>query len=177
MLDIAWRTGLTLVALLSLMILAPNLSFGTAPYRLEEALGQTPQALVDQYLTEVAQGDLGAAQALWGGPRPPDGSLEATVAPVSADLGRYGQGMRYRVVDVSWWRTCCEPAAIDNPDTAGVATIRVAITDGEQRERIYIFETRVAGSSGGTPAGSSFRNWVITGAHPETRVSEVEVWR
>lgn len=169
--DIAWRMVCTVLALLMLMILAPNLSFSTAPYRLEEALGQTPEALVSQYLTAVAQRDVGAALTLW------QESAASASAPVTEELTRYGSGMQYRVVDVSWWRTCCEAAAIDDPDTASVATIRVVIAGGDRGAQIYVFEAWAAGGPWGESSGSPFRDWVITGAHAESQVSAVQTWR
>lgn len=175
--DIAWRMGFTVMALLGLMVLAPNLRFSTAPSRLEEALGQTPQALVAQYLTAVARGDLGTAQALWQEPAESDGSPEYVRASVTEQLARYGSGMQHQVMDVTWWRTCCEAAAVDDPDTAGVATIRVAIMGGDQRAQIYIFETRAGGGPWGERAVSSFRDWAITGAHLESQVPEIQAWR
>jgi hypothetical protein len=175
--DIAWRMALTLMALLALVTLAPNLSFSTAPYQLEEALGQPPQAVVSHYLTAVAQGDVEAALALWQEPVAPDGSPNGVRASVTEGLARYGTGMQHGVVDVTWWRTCCEAAAIDDPDTAGVAAVRVAITGDDQGTQIYVFEVRAGDGQGGEPSGPSLRDWVITGAHREHQVSQVQAWR
>lgn len=175
--DIAWRMGLTLMALLGLMVLAPKLTFNTAPSRLEEALGQTPQALVTDYLGFVARGNLETALALWPEPAEPEGTLEEVRASVTEELARYGAGMQYRVMGVTWWRSCCEVSAIDDPDTASVATIRVAITSGDQGAQTYLFETRAGDGPWGEPAGTSFREWAITGVHREGEVSEVQAWR
>jgi hypothetical protein len=175
--DIAWRMGFTLMALLALMTLAPNLSFSTAPYRLEEALGQTPQALVARYLTAVARGDVGAALDLWPEAAKPEGPVEAAAVSVTEELARYGAGMQYQVLDVSWWQTCCEGAAIDDPDTAGVATIRVAITGRDPGTQIYIFEAQAAGGPWGESPGSPFRDWTLTGVRPESQLSAVQAWR
>lgn len=175
--DIAWRMGFTLMALFGLMTLAPNLRFRAAPYRLEEALGRTPQALVTHFLTEVAGGDLGAALALWQEPAESAGSLEAAGAWVTEELARYGTGMQHQVVDVSWWRTCCEAIPIGDPDTADVATIRVSISGEDQRAQIYIFEAQADGGPWGKSASPSMRDWVLTGAHLESQVTEVQAWR
>jgi hypothetical protein len=175
--DIVWRVGVTLIALVVLMTLAPNLSFSTTPYRLEEALGQTPQALVSDYLTAVALGDLEAALALWQEPAMPDSSLEVIGTSVSRELAQYGAGMQHQVVDVTWWRTCCEAVTIDDPDTAHVATIRVVISGEDQPGQIYVFETQAGNGTWRGIAASSLRNWVIAGAYLESQVPEAQVWR
>lgn len=175
--DIVWRLGVTLMALLVLMTLAPNLSFSTTPYRLEEALGQTPQALVIDYLTAVARGDLEAALALWQEPARSDASLEATRTSVTNELARHGASMQHQVLDVTWWRTCCEAVAIDNPDTAHVATIRVAIAGEDQREQIYVFEMQTDQGASGVTAATALRDWVIAGAYFESQVPELQAWR
>lgn len=175
--DIAWRMGVTLMVLIVLMTLAPNLSFGTTPYRLEEALGQTPQELVIDYLTAVAQGDLEAALALWQEPARPDPSLEIVRTSMTKELARYGAAMQRQILDVTWWRTCCEAVAIDDPNTAHVATIRVAIAGEDQREKIYVFEMQAGNGAAGLTAVSSLRDWAISGAHLETQMPEVQVWR
>jgi hypothetical protein len=169
--EIAWRMGFTLVALVVLMTLAPHLSFGTTPYRLEEALGQTPQALVTDYLSAVAQGELEAALTLWQGPAGPERSA------MTEELARYGASMQHRVVDVTWWRTCCEAVPIDDPDGASVATIRVTIRGEDQGAQIYVFETRAGEEARDGAAISSMRDWTIVGAHRESQVSEIQAWR
>lgn len=177
MLDIAWRGGATLIALIVLMTLAPNLSFGTTHYLLEQALGQTPQALVSDYLTAIAGGDRQAALALWQEPNQPNIPQEAGPGAVAHELRAYVPGLEHELLDVIWWRTCSEPAAIDDPNEAGAAILRVAIRGEGQPEQIYLFEVRVPGGCLGTVGGYPIRRWVIADAVLESQIPVVQAWR
>lgn len=177
MLDIAWRVGVTLIALIVLMTLAPNLSFGTPHYLLEQALGQTPQALVSDYLTAIAGRDREAALALWQEPNQPNTPSQARPGTVARELRAYGPGLEHELLDVTWWRTCGEPAAIDDPNEAGAAILRVAIRGEGQPEQIYLFEVRVPGGCWSTVGGYPIRRWVIADAVLEGKIPVVQAWR
>ena len=55
--DLAWRIGFTLAILAALAIVALDASCSPAQHLLEQALGQTPQAQIADYVIAIAEGD------------------------------------------------------------------------------------------------------------------------
>jgi hypothetical protein len=169
--------GFTLTALVMLATVRPALSCDTAHYLLEQALGQTPEAQVRRYLAAISKEDRQQALSLWPGPATPNGALEARRASVTDELLGYGPELQYQVLDIVWWRTCCEPGVIDDPDEAGGANIRVAIRREGQPEVVYLFDVLVPGGYWGAAAGSSIRKWTLVDAYPEEANPLAWPWR
>jgi hypothetical protein len=155
---VLWRVGLTLTALMAVAILGSSV---------EQALGHTPRARIEAYLAAVAEANRQAALALWSPKGTPNTALEARREAVTDALLASGPGLEHRILDAEWWRTCCEPGVIDDPDRAGGARIRVAISSKGQPERIYVFDLLVPGGYWGAAAGNPVRQWAIRDVYPE----------
>ena len=165
--DITWRMGFTAIALTALAVLGLNVSCSPAHQLLEQALGRTPQREIANYLETTARGDRSAAIALWLEPAPDASALLERREAVTDSLIARGPGTNHRVLGVTWWRTCCEPAVIDDPAQAGGARVRVAIGGGVGPEEIYIFDLLVPGGYWGDAAGNPLRDWAIVDIYPE----------
>jgi hypothetical protein len=83
------------------------------------------------------------------------------------NLLAHGGSLEYRMLDTVWWRTCCEPAVIDDPAQAGGARVRVAISGRYEPEIIYAFDLLVPGGYWGDAAGNPLRDWVIADVFAE----------
>lgn len=167
--DIAWRIGLTLTSLAVLAVLGPTVSCSTAHHLLERALGRTPQAQIEQYLTAINKGDRRTALRFWSPPDQSNVALADRRQSVTDSLLAYGPYLEHRVLDVVWWRTCCEPGVITNPDEAGGARVQVAIHGNDQPEAVFFFDLLVPGGYWGAAAGYPVREWVIVDIYPETK--------
>ena len=166
--DITWRMGLTLMTLAALAFLGLNASCSPAHHLLEEALGRTPRNQIAGYLSAVAKGDRSAALDRWLAPASQQGGLVDRRTSVTDTLLAYGPGLEYHILDTVWWRTCCEPAVIDDPAQAGGARVQVAIDDGHGPETIYTFDLLVSGGVyWGDAAGNPMREWEIVDVYPE----------
>jgi hypothetical protein len=165
--DIVWRMGVTLMVLTILATIGLSTSCQPAHYLLEQALGRTPQAQIADYLAATSEGDRQAALALWSPPAAADVTLAARRESVTDDLLNYGPGLEYRVLAVEWWRSCCEPAVIPDPNEAGAARVRVAIWGASRPEEVYLFDLLVPGGSSGAAAGYPLREWAIIDIYAE----------
>ena len=165
--DITWRMGLTLMALAALAMLGLNASCSPAHHLLEEALGRTPRHQIASYLSAVSRGDRAAALALWLAPASHQAGLNHRRAAVTDTLLAHGRSLEYRVLDTVWWRTCCEPAVIDDPAQAGGARVQVAISSGSSSEKPYVFDLLVPGGYWGDAAGNPLRDWEIVDVYDE----------
>ena len=165
--DISWRMGITLMALTALAILGLNASCSPAHYLLEEALGRTPRNQIASYLSAIARGDRLAALERWTAPPAGDSGLTDRRDSVTETLLAHGRSLEYRMLDTVWWRTCCEPAVIDDPAQAGGARIRVAIGSGSGPETTYVFDLLVPGGYWGDAAGNPLRDWEIVDVYAE----------
>lgn len=175
--DTIWRTGVTLVALVVLAMLGSNASCSTSHLLVEKALGQTPQDQIKHYLAALAEGDRQAALALWSSPTTPSADLEIRRESVTDELLANGPRLKHRVLDLVWWRTCCEPAVIDDPAEAGGVHARVAIHSETLEERIYQFDLLVPGGYWGAAAGYPVRQWSIVDVYPENAAPLAWRWQ
>ena len=173
--DITWRTGFTLVALAILVMLGSNASGCTTHQLIEQALGQTPQDQIDRYVAGLANGERQVALALWSPPGTPDLALQTRRQSVTDELLTFGPRLEHEVLDLVWWRTCCEPAVIDDPAAAGGVRARVAIRN-EQLETIYRFDLLVPGGYWGAAAGYPIREWAIVDIYPESAGPLAWMW-
>jgi hypothetical protein len=165
--DITWRMGFTLLTLIALAVLGLNASCSPAYQLLEQALGQTPEKKIARYLEAVSRGDRSAALALWRTPASNSRTLSDRRNSVTETLLARGPGIGHRMLDLTWWRTCCEPAVIDDAAQAGGVRARVAIRDRYGAEEIYTFDLLVPGGYWGDAAGNPLREWVIVDLYPE----------
>ena len=165
--DLTWRMGFTVLALTALAVIGLNASCSPAYQLLEQALGRTPQREIAGYLEATAEGDRSAALAFWSEPAPGDHDLQGRRDSVTDTLIALGPRIDHRVLDVEWWRTCCQPGVIDDPAQAGGARVRVAIGSGAGAEATYLFDLIVPGGYWGNVAGDSLRDWAIVDIYPE----------
>ena len=165
--DITWRMGFTVLTLTALAVLGLNASCSPAYQLLEQALGRTPQREITGYLQATAEGDRPAALGFWLDPAPDNHALLDRRDSVTDSLIALGPGIDHRVLDVTWWRTCCEPAAIGDPAQAGGARIRVAIGGRVVAEETYVFDLLVPGGYWGEAAGNPLRDWAIVDVYSE----------
>lgn len=174
--DIAWRFGFSFIALVSVAILGSSLSCGVSNRFVERLSGQTPQAQIERFVAAIVDGDRQAAMALWLPPGTPDGDLETRRELVLDSLLLYGPRIEHRIIDVEWWRTCCEPGVIDDPREAGGAHVRVAIGGPDQPEAVYIFDVLVPGGYWGSAMGNPVRHWTIVDVYPEVEAPLTWPW-
>jgi hypothetical protein len=166
--DVAWRTGLTLTALCLLVILGPGISCGSGHRLVEQIMGQTPQAQISTYLTAIARNDRQAALDAWTNSASSNTELQVRRELVTDALLASGPQIEYRILDIKWYRTCCEPARIQDPDQAGGASIRVSIKGQNLPETIHVFDILVPGGYWGDAMGNPIRHWAIVDVYPET---------
>ena len=176
MLDVAWRLGATLAALAVLAFLGSNVSCSPDIYLADGAWGQAPQVQITSYLAAIAGGDRQEALALWAPAGECGASLQARRASVTDDLLAYGPDLEHRILDVEWWRTRGEPGAIDSPDEAGGARVRVAIGSRDRPEKVYRFDLLVSGSHPGEAADQLVRQWAIVDVYPEGAAPLAWAW-
>jgi hypothetical protein len=174
--DVLWRVGFTLTALTFLTILGPSAGCGVGSRLIELAKGQTPRARIAHYMTAVARGDRQRALALWALLGSSNADLQARRESVTDDLLAHGSDLEYRILDTVWWRTCCEPDVIDDPDEAGGARVRVAVSSQGRPERIYIFDVLVPGGYWGAAMGHPVRRWAIVDVYPEGEAPLIWPW-
>ena len=165
--DVAWRAGFTMAALAVLVLLGPSASCGLGNRLVERAWGQTPRAQIARYLDAIAEGDRHAALAHWSPAGSPNTALKARRESVTDELLAYGPRLEHRVLDIEWWRTCCEPGVIDDPHEAGGAHVRVAISGENRAETIYVFDILVPGGYWGGAMGNPVRHWAIVDLYPQ----------
>jgi len=99
----------------------------------------TPQARVrarvTAYLEAIARGDEVAALAMWPAQERLGPEYQERRRAVTEQLLALGDDLTYRILDVRWWSTCCEPRVIGNPRHAGFARLSVAVDD-----EVYVFD-------------------------------------
>lgn len=174
--DLAWRIGLTLAVLAVLVMVALNASCSPAHYLLEQALGQTPRAQIAAYMSAVAEGDRQAALDLWLEPGPSNPALVTRRQSVTDDLLAYGPRQSHRLLDVEWWRICCEPGVIGEPEEAGGARVRVSVSAQGHPATVYRFDLQVPGGYWGAAEGYRVREWVILDVYPESEAPLTWPW-
>jgi len=136
---------------------------------IERAKGEIPEAKVIAYLEAVRQGDEVSAHNCW---RPANEHLgpdyEARRQAVTEAISALGSNFSFHVLNVEWWRTCCEPGVIDDPKNAGFARLRVTIGEPSGEKIIYVFDVLVTGGSyWGELVGCPVRHWEIIDAYPD----------
>ncbi|MEJ2208577.1 MAG: hypothetical protein P8129_06010 [Anaerolineae bacterium] len=172
--DLAWRSAVTVAALMVLALLGPG--HGRQPAH--QAGGQAPEAQVVAYLQAVANGDRQAALDHLHLPGQAGAASASRGRAVTDELLAYGSGLEYHVVGVEW-QPAAAPAALANEGAwaalanegawaalanegawAGIARVRVAAGPPDSAERIYAFDVLASGGRAGD-SGGTVRGWAI----------------
>jgi hypothetical protein len=176
MLDVAWRLGATLAALAVLAFLGSNVSCNPEFYLVDGAERQAPQLQIANYLAAIAGDNRQAALALWAPAGESRVRLQARRASVTDELLTYGPTLEYRFLCVEWWHTGDKPAAIDDPDEAGGARVRVAIASRSHPEKAYRFDLLMAAGHREETADQPVRQWALVDVYPEGAAPLAWTW-
>ena len=137
------------------------LDTGEAHTLVERALGETPQAKVEAYLSAIRRADRQAALARWPANPSLGAEFEARRLRVTDELLALGSSLTYRITGIEWWSNCCEPRPIDSSASAGVARLRLEITGGKGAPREYIFDVTTDGPYWGEAGSNPVRHWAL----------------
>jgi len=163
-----WRTKRpTTLSILLLLLLGTALGCSAASRLTEQISGQTPTARINRYINAIRDGDRRTALSLWVEATEANAPLRERRESVTDELLRWGPDMRHSITHITWWRTCCEPGVIDDPDEAGGAHIQVTVESDSHPPQTYEFYVSVPGGYWGSAAGSPPRQWQIVDIHPE----------
>lgn len=137
----------------------------------EEVEINLPRSQVDAFVQSILQGDQAEAFRLWEVYDDPSSvkqkSLMKRRAAVLSDMFSANIEPEYRVLDVEWWTTCCEPHVTNNSRSAGGARIRVQFIDENGSPVQYIFDVFTREQPyWGDAAGNPLRDWVIKDVYP-----------
>lgn len=137
----------------------------------EQATANLPQAKIAEFVQSIVQGDKDTALKLWEVFE--DTSSEQQRALIKrrekivSDLVSAKITPEYRVLNIDWWATCCEPRVINDSRNAGGARINVRFVDTYGNPRTFFFDvfTREQPYWGGAE-GFPPRDWVIRDVYP-----------
>ena len=160
-----YRQVAILVAMMLVLILAYCGLFDWTLYEvhttIERGLGETPKGKLEAYLNAVRTGESDIALACWPAREHLGAHYKARRQQVTEQLLTVGPSLRHHVLKVEWWRTCCEPGQVTNPDIAGMARMRVEITDGQGRPQLYTFDIGTTKRYWADAGGDPVRRWVL----------------
>jgi len=135
---------------------------------IERIINETPEAKINAYFKAVIKSDENKALEFW---QLPDweGWKRSKEAPLLSNRREnitkelITMGIKdFDILNIEWWRTCCESGVISNSQAAGGARIRVKLINRDDLEDIYIFDVfHQEGSYWGAAEGCQFRHWVI----------------
>lgn len=135
---------------------------------IERATGETPEAKVAAYLEAIRNGNEASAYNCW---RPINERLgsdyETRRQAVTGAISALSSGFSFRILEVEWWSTCCEPHVINDPKNAGFARLRVAVGGFAGKNVIYVFDVLNGCPYWGEMLGCPIRHWRILDAYPE----------
>jgi len=143
-------------------------------YLLELPTRNQPQSQVDGFVQAIIRGDYAGAVTLW---EIQDDSSSNTQSElinrrerVISDLIAEGINPEYTIMDIEWWRTCCELSVIHDSRDAGGARIRVQFLDQVGNPLQYTFDVfaREQPYFGGAQSYPE-RDWVIRDVYPLDR--------
>ena len=154
--DLAWRSAVTVAALMVLALLGP----GRGRHPAHQAAGGAPEAQVVAYLQAVANGDRQAALDHLHLPGQAGAASASRGRAVTDELLAHGPDLEYRIVEVEWRPAAAPVALADSGAWAGIARVRVAIGTPESTERIFVFDVLATGSGTGA-AAEAVRGWTI----------------
>ena len=134
---------------------------------LQDADLHEPEVQIDAFVQALLRGDAAAATELWEvtetwAERGMDDRRDAVIS----DLLQAEVDAGYRIDEVEWWRTCCEPGVTCDSRGAGGARITVQfMQDGEPLTYIFDVFTREQ-PYWGAAIGYPPREWVIRDVYP-----------
>ena len=127
----------------------------------ERLLGETPEAKLASYLDAVKSGERDTALACWPAREHLGADYETRRQQVTEQLLALGPSLRHQVLEVEWWRTCCEPGRVADPDIAGMARMLVEVTDEQGRTHPYVFDIGTTTQYWGDAGDDPVRRWVL----------------
>jgi hypothetical protein len=132
---------------------------------IEEIIGETPEAKVNEYLKAVMTNDQKAAFKIW---QLPDYGKEETISLLNnrrQDITKelITKGVKdFKILDIDWWSVCCIPTIInEHPGGAGFARTRVKLITYGNEETIYIFDLFTQKGYCNGLCGCPTRHWTI----------------
>jgi hypothetical protein len=134
----------------------------------EQVSGETPQAKVSSYLALATRGDRDRALTLWPANERLGPEYERRRHSITTELEALGTGLSYKVLEIEWWSTCCEPNIITDSREAGFARLWVQMSRAnEARLYTYVFDVLAhGGCCWGWMEGYPVRHWQIVDAYP-----------
>jgi hypothetical protein len=141
--------------------------YGISELAIEKVTGKTPEAKVEKYINAVSGGDKEQALAAWNVPSQDETSvlpaeyydkLKAQREAITQELITKKISPNFKIKNIEWWSTCCEPHILDNSRAAGRAKLYVEFIDSKST---YIFDLSVPGGYDGGLTGHYVRNWEI----------------
>jgi len=159
------------LALPAAVLIAAALVVGVAavldPGVRERLSGDTVEGRIGDYLRPLMAGDPAGALRAWQlvPGRPNETAIAARRESVTAAIRELAL-RRFQIEHVHWWRTCCEPAQLDDDANAGLgrAVVRFDTDGGSQR---YIFDVLARETVyWGDAAGSPPHNWTLRDVYP-----------
>lgn len=137
-------------------------------YLLERSTVNQPQAQIAKFVRAIVQDERKKALGLWE-IRSPDAESKLTRRreAIISELVHAGISPDYRVLEVEWWTTCCEPTVTCDSRSAGGARIKVQFLDVHGEPILYIFDIFTREQPyWGAAVGYPPRSWVIRDVYP-----------
>jgi len=134
---------------------------------LQDADLHEPKVQIDAFVQALLRRDAAAATELWEVTETwAERGMEDRRDTIISDLLQADIEADYRINEVEWWRTCCEPGVTCNSRGAGGARITVQFMQGD-KPLTYIFDifTREL-PYWGAATGYPPREWVIRDVYP-----------
>ncbi len=144
---------------------------GLRDYLLEHPARDWPQARVAEFVRAIARSDESAAHRLWEiyehSPDDVQSDLTDRRDAVLAELAAAGISPDYKILEVEWWTTCCEPSVTCDVRNAGGARMRVQFLAQDGTPVLYMFDVFSREQPyWGDAAGNPPRDWVIRDVYP-----------
>lgn len=141
---------------------------------LTQPTGNSPQARITAFVNPVVRGNKTAALKLWevDGRSLPERQKVMGIRRTSvvADLVSAKIKPDFRIREVEWWTTCCEPNVTNDSRNAGGARIKVQFLNQYGSPITYIFDVFTREQPyWGAAEGYRPRDWVIRDVYSEDK--------
>lgn len=152
--------------------------YGISSLIIEKVTGKTPEAKIESYIKAVSGGNKEQAFVVWDIPEINKSSADyykeqkEQRETFTQDLIAKKISSNFKIKNIEWWSTCCEPHVIQNPRMAGRAKFYVELTDSNNIKSIYVFDLEVPDGYTGGLTGHHVRDWKITEAYPANGYSQ-----
>ena len=147
---------------------------GLRYFLLDHPTGNLPKEKVDAFVQSIIQGNKTAAVKLWeihdqSSPEQKNAMEKRQEIVISALLSA-DINPEYTILEIEWWRTCCEPGVINNSRDAGGARIKVQFLGKDELPIVYTFDVFTHDQPyWGEAEGYPPRDWVIRDVYPENK--------